>query len=180
MPKRLPDPTEPAVPSGTLPQGNESVIPVLAEELVVEKRQVPTGGVRVHKRIDQHEEMVDVPLVKERVEIRRVLIDREIEAPVSVRREGDTTIIPIVEEVLVIEKRLRLKEEIHIIREARTERHQERVTLRREEAQIERLNEHGEAEQGNAEPGTEEPLPARRERPAKSPRVPRKSILGDR
>ena len=163
------------MPDDTRPSREESVIPVLAEELVVDKRQVPTGGVRVHKRIGEHEEMVDIPLVKERVDIRRVLIDREIDAPVAVRREGDTTIIPIVEEVLVVEKRLRLKEEIHITREAGTERHQERVILRHEEAQIERLDEHG-----NAKPGTDETAAVQRERPARSPRLPRKSILGDR
>ena len=99
-------------------------------------------------------------------------IDREVDAPLPIRREGDTIIIPIVEEVLVVEKRLSLKEEIHITRYTRTERHQERVTLHREEAQVEQLDKHG-------HPAPPEPAPARSKRPAKSPRLRRKSILGD-
>ena len=163
-------PAELTVPSDTLPRA-EAVVPVLAEELVVDKQQVQTGSVRVRKRLHEHEEVVDIPLVKEHIDVRHVRIDREVDAPLPIRREGDTTIIPIVEEVLVVEKRLSLKEEIHITRYTRTERHQERVTLHREEAQVEQLDKHG-------HPAPPEPAPARSKRPAKSPRL-RKSILGD-
>ena len=122
---------------------DEAVVPVLAEELVVDKEQIPTGGIRVHRRTLDHDETVDLPLVKEHVDVRRVLIDREVDGPLPVRREGDTTIIPIVEEVLIIEKRFRLKEEIHVIRSAREERHQERVPVRRQEADIEPIDRDG-------------------------------------
>jgi stress response protein YsnF len=48
-------------------------------------------------------------------------------------------IVPILEEVLVVEKRLMVKEEIHITKQ-RVEKHApQRVTLRREEAVIERM-----------------------------------------
>jgi stress response protein YsnF len=57
-----------------------------------------------------------------------------------VRYEGDTMIVSIMEEVLVVEKRWMLKEEIHL-RQRRVERHQpQRVTLRREEALVEHIN----------------------------------------
>ena len=156
------------------PRSDEAVIPVLAEELAVTKRKVQTGGVRVRKLLQEREELVDISLVKEHVDVSHVMIDREVDAPPPVRREGDTTIIPIIEEVLIVEKRLRLKEEIHITRHTRTERHQERVTLRHEEAQIEELNEHG-----YPEPASREPAPTPGELPSKSRRVLRKSILGD-
>lgn len=125
------------------PQQQETIVPVLAEELVVDKRAVPTGGVRVHKQIQQHDELVDMPLIKEHVDIQRVVINREVEAPLPVRYEGDTTIIPLVEEVLVVEKRLRLKEEIRITRHRTEERYQERVVLQREQAEIERVDAQG-------------------------------------
>ena len=45
----------------------------------------------------------------------------------------------IVEEVLVVERRLLLKEEVHVRRVRSTERHQESVTLRHQEAVVTRL-----------------------------------------
>jgi stress response protein YsnF len=56
----------------------------------------------------------------------------------SVRQEGDVTIIPVVEEILVVERRLVLKEEVHIRRIKTTERHQEQIKLRRQEATVSR------------------------------------------
>ncbi len=55
------------------------------------------------------------------------------------RQEGDTTIITLHEEVIVVEKRLRAIEEVHLIRERSTRSVPKRITLRREEAVIERL-----------------------------------------
>ena len=62
-----------------------------------------------------------------------------VDGPVPVREENGTTIISIVEEVLVVEKRLMLREEIHI-RKQRIETHQpQHITLRSEEVRIERV-----------------------------------------
>ena len=52
---------------------------------------------------------------------------------------GETTIVSILEEVLVVEKRLVLKEELHIRRRQVEMRDPRRVTLRSEEVTIERL-----------------------------------------
>jgi uncharacterized protein (TIGR02271 family) len=119
------------------------VIPVLAEELQVGRQAVPVGGVRVHRLTHEHEEVVDMPLTREHVDVRRVLINREVDGPLPVRREGETTVIPIVEEVLMIGKKFVLKEEVHVTRTVRKERHQERVTVRRQESAIERFDEEG-------------------------------------
>lgn len=148
--------------------GEETVVPVLAEELVVDKERVPTGGVRVHRRIEEHEELVDIPLLKEHVDVRRVLIDREVDGPLPIRREGDLTIVPVVEEVLVVQKRFRLKEEIHISRQVREERHQERVVVRRQEAEVEQLDDRGRGTP--VQPAVREETTPRRTR--------RKSLLG--
>lgn len=151
---RLDDGREFSVPASALhsdPNGDyrleagESVIPVLAEELVVGKRAVPTGGVRVSKRVDHHRETVDLPLIREKVDVRRVVIDRDVEDFLPVRRDGDTTIIPVVEEVLIVTKKLRLKEEIHITRHREEQRHVEDVDLERENVKVERLDERGAA-----------------------------------
>jgi uncharacterized protein (TIGR02271 family) len=101
---------------------------------------VATGGVRVRRRVYEHDEIVETPLLKEHVDVKRVVIDQEVDGPMAVRREGNTTIIPIVEEVLVVQKQYRLKEEIHVTRTLREEQHRETVTLHRQEAEIEPLN----------------------------------------
>jgi len=119
--------------------GKTTVIPVIEEELDVQKRVVETAKVRVTKGVHEREILVDEPLFRDEVEVERVLIDQVVDGPVSVRYEDDTMIVPIMEEVLVIEKRLILKEELHI-RKRRVETHQpQQVTLRREEVRVERL-----------------------------------------
>lgn len=133
----------PVAPAASLSERHETVVPLMAEELLVEKQPVPTGGVRIHKRTEQHEELVDMPLIKEHVDVRRVIINRDVTAPMPVRYEGETTIVPLVEEVLVVEKRLRLKEELHITRHRTEERYEERVVLNREFAYVERIDEQG-------------------------------------
>jgi uncharacterized protein (TIGR02271 family) len=83
--------------------------------------------------------VVDEPLFHDEVEVEHISVNRPVEGPISVRYEDDTIIVPIMEEVLVVQKQLILKEEIHI-RKRRIETHQpQQVTLRREEAHIDRL-----------------------------------------
>jgi uncharacterized protein (TIGR02271 family) len=119
--------------------GKTTIIPVIEEELDVQKRVVETGKVRVTKVVHERESVIDEPLFRDEVEVERVLIDQVVDGPVSVRYEDDTMIVPIMEEVLVVEKRLVLKEELHI-HKRRVETHQpQQVTLRREEMRVERL-----------------------------------------
>lgn len=121
-------------------EGDTLVLPVIAEQLQVEKRQLVTGGVRVSKVVREQQETIDVPLLQEDVQVERVPINRVVESAPAVRHEGDTMIIPVLEEVLVVEKRLMLKEELRIVRR-RTETNQpQHVTLRREEVVVEEIN----------------------------------------
>lgn len=117
----------------------ERVIPVIAEELQVGKRTVERGRVRVRKLVHQRDEVVDQPLVSQQIEVTRVAINQPITDLPQVRQEGDTTIIPVIEEVLVVEKRLLLKEEVHITRRQTTLHEPQTVTLRSEEIVVERL-----------------------------------------
>ena len=91
--------------------------------------------------VHEDEQVVDAPLRAEQVEVKRVALDDHwVEAPVPVRQEGDTTIVTLHEEVVVVETRLRATEEVHLIRRQATSSTREHVTLRREEALIERLD----------------------------------------
>lgn len=117
----------------------ETVIPLLAEEIAVSKQVVATGRVQVSRVTHEREQLIDELLAHETVEIDRTPIGRQVDTMPAIRDEGDTLVIPIVEEVLVIERRLLLKEEVRVRRVRSTERHQESVTLRHHEAVVTRL-----------------------------------------
>ncbi|MBI5669168.1 MAG: YsnF/AvaK domain-containing protein [Chloroflexi bacterium] len=118
---------------------NAVVLPVVEEAVAVGKRWVETGRVRVRKIVREEEQTVDETLLREDVEVQRVPVNRVLDAPATPRQEGDTLVIPVMEEMLVVEKRLVLKEEIHVTRHQRQVPAAETVTVRKEEVLVERL-----------------------------------------
>jgi uncharacterized protein (TIGR02271 family) len=115
------------------------VIPVVAERLEVGRRVTETGVVRLRKLVHERDELVDQEVTRETVQVERVPVGRVVDGPVAIRQEGDTIVVPVLEEVLVVERRLVLKEEVRIVRQRVTERAEpQRVTLRREEIVVER------------------------------------------
>ena len=117
---------------------SEEIIPLVEETATVGKRNVVTGRIRVRTVTDTVEELARADDQRETVEVTRVPIDRMIETAPEVRTEGDVTILPVVEEVLVVEKRLVLKEELHIRRRVETENVEVPVSLRKQRAVVER------------------------------------------
>jgi stress response protein YsnF len=122
-------------------------VPVSEEILSVGTRLVETGrGVRVHKTVTSEPVLVEETLTHKDIEVQRVSVGRTLEAgesPPTTRYEGQTLIVPIFEEVLVVERRMRLKEELHIIRVNRKESHVETVMLKTEKVSIERFDDSG-------------------------------------
>jgi uncharacterized protein (TIGR02271 family) len=112
---------------------------LLAEQLSVEKEAVETGRVRVDKQTRTREVFIDEDLLREYAEIERTPIGKQVFEVPPVRQDGETTIIPIVEEVLYTERRLILKEEVKITRRRSTEKFQDRVALRYQEAVVTRV-----------------------------------------
>ena len=124
-------------------RGDEVVVPVIAETASVQKRTVETGRVRVTKSVSEREEVIDEPLLRQDVEVSRTTVGRMFPEAPAVRYEGETIVVPVIEEVLVVEKRYLLKEEVRISRR-QTETHQpQRVTLRNEDVAVERVPEPG-------------------------------------
>jgi uncharacterized protein (TIGR02271 family) len=109
-------------------------------------REVHLGDVVIHKRVEEAPVETTVDLRHENVSVEHVAIDREIDSVPELRYEGDTLVIPLVEEVLVTEKRLVLREEVRITRHSRTEQSEVRDVLRREIADIEERRADGSAE----------------------------------
>jgi len=122
----------------------EEVIPLVEERAIVSKRRVETGRVRVHTSVEQRQEMVRAELVRDEVLVERVPIGRQVDAVPDVRQEGEVTIMPVVEEVLVVEKRLMLVEEIHLRRRRTVEEFAQPVTLSSQRAEIVRHETSGE------------------------------------
>ena len=116
------------------------VVPVIQEQAVVEKKLKVTGYVRVRKLVHEAEEIVREALASDTVDIERVPKDILVEGPVAIRVEGDVTIIPILEEEVVVTKRLRLKEEVRISRRHTSKDFTQQVILRSEELVVERLD----------------------------------------
>jgi uncharacterized protein (TIGR02271 family) len=129
-------------------------IPVVREELHVGKRMVETGrGVRLHKTVTEEAIRIDGQLAHQELEIERVPIDAWVEGSVPVQRqEADTLVIPVLEEVLVVEKRLRLREEIRITAKATSRQASEQVVLRSEQVSAERFDESRRAGTGRDPP----------------------------
>jgi uncharacterized protein (TIGR02271 family) len=113
-------------------------IPIIQEEAHVTKRAVETEHVRVQTSLAEDDVVVRDDLRREHVEVTRVPVDREVAEAPSIRTEGDVTIVPVLEERLVVEKRLFLVEELHLRRTITTERVEMPATLRRTHVEVER------------------------------------------
>jgi hypothetical protein len=72
--------------------GGRIIIPVIAEQLSVEKRSVPRTIVRVHKRVESRDEVIEEPLLKQTVTVERIPINQLVEgeppAPRMLRTPG--------------------------------------------------------------------------------------------
>jgi len=94
-------------------------------------------NLRIRQQVRGHSEQVEVSLLHEDLEVTRVAVDRIVDGPVPPRQEGDVTIYSVLEEVLVVEKRLVVREELHV-RVRRSERVETRqVDLQSEELAVE-------------------------------------------
>lgn len=120
---------------------DQVVIPLHAEEVSIGKKQVATGRVKVSTVTHSREELVQQLLQSERVEVERVPMGQVVAKVPEIRTEGDITIIPVVEETVVLQRQLVLKEEVRIRRVRETQNYQERVILRQQEAVITRVPE---------------------------------------
>ena len=114
-------------------------LPLHAERVVVSKR-VRRTRVSVKRSTRTRDEAVEVDLNHDQVVVERVAIGRVVDAVPEVRQDGDVTILPIVEEEVVVVRRLVLKEEVHVRRMRTTQRHAETVTLREQQAVVTRTD----------------------------------------
>jgi uncharacterized protein (TIGR02271 family) len=110
-------------------------VPVVEEQLEVEKRTRQAGSVRITKQVREEQKQVTVPVRKEEVRVERV--------PATGASAGDTAIgggridVPVMEEEVVVSKRPVVKEEVRISKQVKEEPRRVAETVRREEVDVE-------------------------------------------
>lgn len=126
------------------PLGDEAtrVLPIIEERATVRREITETGRVRIARQVHETDEQISVPVQHEEVSVERVALNQTLPAgavaPAS-RYEGDTLIIPVLREIVVVETRLLLIEELRVTKRHITTQHTESVHLRREEISVEHL-----------------------------------------
>jgi len=107
------------------------------ERLTAHKEMRHVGDVEIRTEVEEVPGRIEVEAVREEVEVEHVPIGRVVSEREAPRHEGDTLIVPVYEEQLVVTKRLVLKEELHVRRIQETEMRLFEDTLRRERLVIE-------------------------------------------
>ena len=115
------------------------IVPEVEERIRVGRRVRETGRVRVSTQTETETQTVDEPAWRETIEVERVPVGEVVDAQRAPWEEGDVTVVPVYEEVLVVEKRLVLREEIRLTRRRETTHEPHAVDLRRQRVEIERL-----------------------------------------
>ena len=119
-------------------------ISLVEEQVSVTKQAVLTGRVRIATQTETIEQRLPAELSSEEIEVVRVPVDRRVDAMPQTTTEGDLTIIPVVEERLVVTRELYLREEVHVRRIRRQESVEIPAETRRQTVRIERLSPDGE------------------------------------
>lgn len=114
----------------------EKIIPVIEEQVVISTKKVEKGSILVDKKVKTEEVSIEVALANESYNIQRIPKNEYLEKVPVTRHEGDTTIIPVVREVMV--KKLLLTEEIRITKNVQVSQEAKKINLRKEEITITR------------------------------------------
>ncbi len=112
-------------------------IPLHEEYLTTAKREVVTSVAQVRKTVDTESASISLDVTRERADVERVSVaPREVAADTQPYWDGDTYVVPVVEEELVVTKRLIVREEVRIRKARGTETVSVPVTVRRERVEV--------------------------------------------
>lgn len=120
------------------PDADEKVAMLLATEKVAITKRIRRTLVRASRSTSIRNQAVTADLKHEHVVVERIAVGRVVDAVPPVRQEGDVTIISVVEEEVVVTRRLILKEEVHLRRVYTTTPHAEIVSLRQQVVSVSR------------------------------------------
>ena len=112
-------------------------VPLIAEEMTVDRREIVADRLRVSTVTEVSEVLAKDTLERGALRVERIAVERQVDAPPPPREEGNTTIISLVEERLVVERRLFVVEEVRVTLDRVREVVAVPVTLRATRAVIE-------------------------------------------
>jgi uncharacterized protein (TIGR02271 family) len=139
IPKEVANPAEKGTEMRDAPKEKELVVPLASEELRLEKRETTTGKVRVQTVVETVDELARATVEEESLDVQRVPVGKVVAEPPGIRTEGEVTIIPVLKETMIVEKRLVLVEEVHIRRTTSSRVVETPITLRKQKAIIDSI-----------------------------------------
>jgi uncharacterized protein (TIGR02271 family) len=117
------------------------VIPVIEEQVKIEKKSVETGKVHISKVVYEDVDRFNIPYTEEHVTVERVPKNEIVDTlPPAVRYEDDVMIISVLKEVPVVEKRIMLVEELRVTKTKTEKSETKEMSLRKEEVKVERTH----------------------------------------
>lgn len=123
-------------PVQKLEDGGTVTIPLVEEELVATTREAEQGRVVIRKRVETVPYDSSIDVSHDEIEVERVPMDQELEEIPSVRYEDDSVIVPVFQEVLVVEKHLRLVEEVRVTKRRVSDKQEIHEELKREVVEV--------------------------------------------
>jgi uncharacterized protein (TIGR02271 family) len=118
----------------------DTTIPLVEERVAIGKRSVETGRVRIRTVVDEKLARVSEELERDDVTIERVPVNKEVTQVPEIREEDGVLIVPLLEEVVVVEKRLMLKEELRVTRMRKRERVEQAVQVKTMDVDVRRVH----------------------------------------
>ena len=115
-------------------------INILKEQPLVQKQIVEKASVHIEKKVHHNEETIQIPVISEEVQVKKVPVNQYVETMPPMRYEGDTIVIPVIKEILIVEKKLLLVEEVYITKHTNTTTEEKNIILREEEIIVQRFN----------------------------------------
>ncbi len=138
-----------AIPVAAEEATGERAIPIVAEELVIGKRTVDQGGVRVYRKVVEIPVEESVQLREEHVNIERRPVDRAVSAE-DLAMQGEQVIeLKETAEEVVIGKNARVVEEVLVGKEASERTEHIHDTVRHTEVEVEEVGPEGSLRTGD-------------------------------
>ncbi len=147
---------EPSTPLPASGKPEAEFMALAVEDAAIPRRRVAGDLVRLSTSTRMRKHQVDEELTHEQVMVQRVAVGRAVAAAPDTRIEGDVTIMPVVIEEIVVQRRLALTEQVHMQRVRVAGRHRETVSPREQVATVTRV---GAGAPANTDAGIPEPAP---------------------
>jgi len=112
------------------------VIPVIEEEVVVQKSSREAGEIRVRKEVITEMRNVQVPVTREEVIVERVAVNRDAVIGATANFMENEIVVPMREDEVVISTRPVVREEVHIRKEAVADTYNASTQVKKERVEV--------------------------------------------